>query len=123
MRKAVMIINPQSGKKKKIKNYTAFYDILRKYGYEAQLKLTERKGHATEIIKKIDDDVDLVISMGGDGTFSEVMNGNLNYMDSLISCSKKNNKEKIFLSYSCYYPGSACSRWNRNLLYSYCKRY
>ena len=43
MRKAVMIINPQSGKKKKIKNYTAFYDILRKYGYEAQLKLTERK--------------------------------------------------------------------------------
>ena len=34
----------------------------------------------------------------------EVMNGNLNFMDSLISCSKKNNKEKIFLSYSCYYP-------------------
>ena len=77
MRKAVMIINPQSGKKKKIKNYTAFYDILRKYGYEAQLKLTERKGHATEIIQGLPDDIDLVISAGGDGTLNEVVTGNM----------------------------------------------
>ena len=60
MRKAVMIINPQSGKKKKIKNYTAFYDILRKYGYEAGLineekyiKLTEKEKNISLLLEEL----------------------------------------------------------------------
>lgn len=77
MRKAVIIINPQSGKKKKIKNYNGFYDILREYGYDGKIKFTEYKGHATEIVKELPNDIDLVISAGGDGTLNEVVTGNV----------------------------------------------
>ena len=34
----------------------------------------------------------------------EVAHKNLDFFESLISCSNINNKNKIFLSYSCYYP-------------------
>ena len=37
MKKCVIIMNPESGKKKKIKNYMDFYDILRKYGYDTDV--------------------------------------------------------------------------------------
>ena len=77
MRKAVIIINPQSGKKKKIKDYTGFYDILRKYGYDCKIRFTEKRGHATEIMKELPNDIDLVISAGGDGTLNEVVTGNM----------------------------------------------
>lgn len=77
MRKAVIIINPQSGKTKKMKNFTGFYDILRKYGYDGEIKFTQGKGHATEIVKELPNDIDLVISAGGDGTLNEVVSGNV----------------------------------------------
>ena len=77
MQKCVIIMNPQSGKKKKIKNYRDFYDILRKYGYETEIIFTKKRGDATSIIQGLDDDVDLVISGGGDGTLNEIVNGNM----------------------------------------------
>ena len=76
MRKAVLIINPQSGKTKKLKDYTGFYDTLRKYGYDLTIKFTKKHGHATEIVKELPNDIDLVISAGGDGTLNEVVSGN-----------------------------------------------
>ena len=77
MRKCVIIMNPESGKKHKITSYEEFYDILRKHGYETEIILTKSKYHATAIIQELDDDVDLVISAGGDGTLNEVVTGNL----------------------------------------------
>jgi len=39
-------------------------------------KMTERGGHATELTRKaLDDGFDLIISMGGDGTLNETVNG------------------------------------------------
>ena len=75
--KCVVIINPKSGKGFSIKNENRIRQILSDYNYESKFIYTKRRGHATNIIKNVDLDVDLVISMGGDGTFSEVMNGNL----------------------------------------------
>ena len=77
MKKCIIIMNPESGKKKKITTYQEFYDILRKYGYEADIIFTERKGHANRIIQDLDDNIDLVISAGGDGTLNEIVSGNL----------------------------------------------
>lgn len=77
MRKCVIIMNPASGKKKKIDNYRDFYDILRKHGYDTEIKFTKRKYDATEIIQELEDDIDLVISAGGDGTLNEVVTGNM----------------------------------------------
>ena len=53
-----------------------FQLIIRKHGYETEIKFTSKQISATEIIKKLDK-VDLVISAGGDGTLNEVVTGNL----------------------------------------------
>lgn len=75
MKKSIVIINPNSGRKKKIDFLDNIKTILFDYGYECSIFLTEYKGHAEKIVSKIED-IDLVISMGGDGTFNEVMRGN-----------------------------------------------
>ncbi|MBR3660671.1 MAG: YegS/Rv2252/BmrU family lipid kinase [Bacilli bacterium] len=75
--KCVMIINPKSGRGFNKKNTEKIVNIIKQYNYEPEIFFTKYRGHATEIIKSLSDDVDLVISSGGDGTFSEVMNGNL----------------------------------------------
>ena len=77
MKKCVIIMNPESGKKHKITTYQDFYDILRKYGYEAEVILTKAQGDAEKIIQGIDKSTDLVISGGGDGTLNEIVSGNL----------------------------------------------
>ena len=76
MKKCVVIYNPNSGKIPREKILPQFERILKNYNYECQMVLTERKEHAIEIIKSLEDDVDLVISVGGDGTFNESMTGN-----------------------------------------------
>ncbi len=76
MKKCVIVYNPQSGKLKKKEFLQSFYDLLRKYGYETEIKYTKKKKDAIEIVKKLPD-VDLVISAGGDGTLNEVITGNL----------------------------------------------
>ena len=77
MKKSVIIMNPESGKAKKLSGYKEFYDILRKYSYETEIMFTERKNHASEIIENLPNDIDLVISAGGDGTLNEVVTGNM----------------------------------------------
>ena len=77
MKRCVIIMNPESGKKKKIKNYQNFYDILRKYGYDTEIIFTKSKGDAKNIIQALDDNIDLVISAGGDGTLNEIVSGNM----------------------------------------------
>ena len=39
LKKCVIILNPESGKKKKITTYQDFYDVLRKCGYETEIIL------------------------------------------------------------------------------------
>ncbi len=53
-----------------------FKDILYENGYEITFLKTEYEKHAIELIKSLADNVDLVISAGGDGTFNEVVTGN-----------------------------------------------
>ena len=77
MKKCIIIMNPESGKKKKIKSYQDFYDILRKYGYDTDIIFTKARGDARNIIQSLDKDTDLVISGGGDGTLNEIVSGNL----------------------------------------------
>lgn len=83
MKKCVVIINPTSGRNKKLKHLQQMGKILNEYGYDAEILLTQHKGHAIEIIKNIED-ADLVISVGGDGTFNEVMTGNFERQERLL---------------------------------------
>lgn len=76
MKKCKIIMNPQSGKKKNT-NFMALYDILRKYGYDGEIIFTKKSKDAIDIVKNLDDDVNLVIAAGGDGTLHEVVEGNM----------------------------------------------
>ena len=84
--KCVMIINPKSGRGFNKNNTKKLENIFDYYKYEHEIIFTKYRGHATEIIKSLDDSVDLVISAGGDGTFSEVVNGNLEREKSNLKC-------------------------------------
>lgn len=72
-----IIMNPHSGKKKKV-SYRTLYDVLRKYGYEGEILFTKGAKDAIRIVEELPNNVDLVISCGGDGTLNEVVTGNMN---------------------------------------------
>lgn len=75
VKKCVVIYNPQSGRRNVARLLPQIEKMLNSYDYEAEIIGTEYKGHATEIVKNLKP-VDLVISMGGDGTFNESISGN-----------------------------------------------
>ncbi len=77
-------MNPESGKVKSLSSKKEFYDILRKHGYDAEIRYTKAKRDATRIVEELEDDVDLVISAGGDGTLNEVVTGNLKRNKKLV---------------------------------------
>ena len=81
MKKCVVIINPNSGKGKYLTN--EILDILKEYNYDGEINITKYPHHAEEIMYSIPY-ADLVISLGGDGTFSEVMNGNFKRSNPLL---------------------------------------
>ena len=83
MKKCTIIYNPNSGHKKVKKYIPEIEKIVNKKGYETEVISTKYKGHATEIVKKLPP-VDLVMSFGGDGTFNEIMTGNLKRKDRLL---------------------------------------
>lgn len=88
MKKAVFIYNPNSGKRtrKKIKmvaDFERIKTIFSEYGYMATFIETEYAGHARKIIKELPY-VDLVVSVGGDGTYNEVMTGNFERSERLL---------------------------------------
>lgn len=77
MKKCVLIYNPASGKgKTKIeKNLNEIKEKFYIYGYDLEIITTKYKGHAIEIVENLNK-ADLVVSIGGDGTFNEIMTGN-----------------------------------------------
>ena len=75
MKKCAIVYNPSSGRKAKFNIMPQFIKMLNKYGYEVDIHYTEYKGHAVEIVKNLPN-VDLVLSIGGDGTFNESITGN-----------------------------------------------
>ncbi len=83
MKSCVIIYNPNSGKTMKEKHLKAAKSILTEYGYNLKIIPTQYRGHAKEIVSHIDK-CDLVISVGGDGTFNEVVTGNMQRSERLI---------------------------------------
>ncbi len=84
MKKCVVIYNPHSGKSVKENFLAEFVDTLLDYGYDPDIKFSKYKGHIKEIINELPDTIDLVISVGGDGTFNEVMVGNMKRKKRLV---------------------------------------
>lgn len=83
MKTCILIYNPNSGHVFKTKYLKEYKNILIKNGYKPKFIATCYRGHAKEIISHLEK-ADLVISMGGDGTFNEIVSGNLERKEPLI---------------------------------------
>lgn len=84
MRKCVLIYNPNSGLIPRGKSLNKLKKMINDYDYSCEVFLTDHKGHITEIVSSLPDDIDLVISIGGDGTFNEAMVGNFERKKRLV---------------------------------------
>lgn len=83
MKKCALICNPNSGKNDKKELVKEFNSILLSEGFETEVFFTKYSGHAKKIIANLEHK-DLVISLGGDGTFNEIVTGNLMRNDKLV---------------------------------------
>ena len=59
MKKCIMIYNSKSGRRKSKRLIPIFSKIINKYGYEFELKYTNKSGHAENIVRTLPDDIDL----------------------------------------------------------------
>lgn len=84
MKKSVLICNPNSGKNNKDVLAQKCKNVLKDHDYSVDIMFTKYAGHAKKIIASLPDEIDLVISLGGDGTFNEVVTGNLKRKNKLL---------------------------------------
>lgn len=71
-------MNPCAGTKKSNKYLTDILNIFAVNNYECTVQLTTLKENATSIVEKYGKNKDLIICIGGDGTFNETVSGILN---------------------------------------------
>lgn len=77
MKKCAIIYNPESGKPKDKKDIKNLPSILEANEYETIMCPTKGPKDAIKIVSELEDDTDLVICCGGDGTLNEGISGNL----------------------------------------------
>ena len=75
IKKALVIINPKAGMKKSNKLLTDIVSELQKGGYVATVFVTGKQGDGLAFSYKNAKRFSLVIAIGGDGTFNEVVSG------------------------------------------------
>ena len=82
-KRILSIINPASGRKQALKVYNRrVLPILEAAGATVVAHVTQSKGHATKIVASTPPtDTDLILSLGGDGTTFEILQGVLHRPD------------------------------------------
>jgi YegS/Rv2252/BmrU family lipid kinase len=74
--KWLIIVNPNAGNGKGKKDWSRISEHLKNEGLSFIVKFTEKKGHAIDFtIEGIKDGYRKIITVGGDGTLNEVVNG------------------------------------------------
>lgn len=72
----LVIVNPNAGKRRGAKDWDKISVILKKENLSFAVKFTERKGHAVILtLEAISAGFRKIITVGGDGTLNEVVNG------------------------------------------------
>lgn len=74
--KIFFIVNPVSAGRKTLKEWPGYENHLKEKGYKFDWIFTEYPEHATNITREVlKSGYDLIVSVGGDGTMNEVING------------------------------------------------
>ncbi len=74
-KKLLLIVNPCAGQKKPNKHLTDILNIFAVQDYECTVQLTSLTLSAEEIVNRYGKDKDLIICIGGDGTFNQTVAG------------------------------------------------
>ncbi|MBR5095177.1 MAG: YegS/Rv2252/BmrU family lipid kinase [Oscillospiraceae bacterium] len=74
-KKALMIVNPVSGRKAVQKDLTQIVRILMDAGYLVTTAVTGERGEGARIAAALASDYDLLVCAGGDGTLNECVSG------------------------------------------------
>ena len=67
----LLILNPEAGLRYARKFLPEIIALFTDYGYQCLVFVTEKRGDATEFVKKYGERVKCIVSIGGDGTFNE----------------------------------------------------
>ena len=84
MSKMIVIVNPNANRGDSQHQIDAGLQALSQSGLDFEIKLTERRGHATELAEEAARaGVDVIVAAGGDGTVHETANGILKAAEGL----------------------------------------
>lgn len=75
MKKALLIMNPCAGLKKANRVLTEIVAAIEKDGYLCTTFITEGRGDAQKLTAMHGKEYDIVVAVGGDGTFNEMVSG------------------------------------------------
>ena len=75
MKRILVIINPKAGTLQAAKYLADICEVFCRAGYETVIATTFGRGDGTVIAKERAKDADIVVAVGGDGTFNEVVAG------------------------------------------------
>lgn len=80
--KVLFVFNPRSGKAKIRNKLCDIIDMFTKAGYEVTVYPTQKEGDAIHAVRDKEENYDLLVCSGGDGTLDEAVNG-------MIKCAKQ----------------------------------
>ena len=75
MKRLLLIMNPAAGTKKANPHLAEIISIFNQAGYACQVFMTQKRGDGVELAREYAGDADLIVCIGGDGTFNEVISG------------------------------------------------
>lgn len=75
MKRLLLIMNPAAGTKKANPLLSEILSIFSQAGYECIVWMTQGRGDATELAARYAAEADLIVCIGGDGSFNEVVTG------------------------------------------------
>jgi len=75
MKKMLFVMNPYAGTRKANKQLAEILSIFNRAGFTVTVHMTAGPGDCEKITSQLAEGMDLVVCGGGDGTFSEMING------------------------------------------------
>lgn len=75
MKKLLLVMNPCAGIRKANRFLPEIISLFNQYGWEPRVHMTAAHGDGVGIVERGAGDVDLVVAVGGDGTFNETVTG------------------------------------------------